>query len=386
MKRRWVLLLGLLLAAALIVRVVALITQGSDQGSPGAGRPPVAVEIAEVRYGPIQDVREFSGSVHAQYQYVVAPKVSGRILEIHKRLGDRVERGDILARIDDAEYQQAEREAKANLKIAQASLAEAQSQLALSTQELERVQSLSAKGIASQAELDAASTNHEAQQSRLQLSMAQVEQREAALRAAEIRLGHTVLRASEPGFVGQRHVDEGSLLSPNVPVMTIVGIETVIVRASVVEREYGRIHVGQPATVEVDALPGQRYPGSVMRIAPMLQETSRTAQIEILVENASLALKPGMFARLRVVLDERERAQLVPAQALVRREAGAGLFLVDREQRTARFVPVEPGIRTAQAVEIFSPGIEDPVVTLGQHLLSDGSPVLLPRPAGGEGR
>ena len=272
-----------------------------------------SVESGSVRYGPIQDVRELTGSIHAQYQYVVAPKVSGRVLEIHKRIGDRVSRGDILARIDDAEYHQAEREARANLKIAQALLGESESQLALAKQDLERVQSLSDKGIASQAELDAATTNYAAQQSRLQLGMAQIEQREAALRSAEIQLSYTVLRATEPGFVGERFVDEGSLLSPNAPVMSIVGIEQVIVRTTVVERDYGSIRPGQRAVMEVEALPGQRYRGEVVRIAPMLQEASRTAQMEIEVDNDSLALKPGMFARIKVVLTEREQAQRVPA-------------------------------------------------------------------------
>lgn len=382
MRRRWVLLVGLVLAAVLVVRIVMLIVGGDSDRSGSPGRPPVAVEVDSVRYGPIRDVREFTGSVHAQYQYIVAPKVSGRILEIYKRIGDRVSRGDILVRIDDAEYQQAEREARANLKIVEASLRESESQLALAKQDLERVQSLSDKGIASQAELDAATTNYTAQQSRLQLGLAQIEQREAALRSAEIQQDYTVLRATEPGFVGERFVDEGSLLSPNAPVLSIVGIERVIIRTTVVERDYGSIRPGQRAVVAVEALPGRSYPGEVVRLAPMLQEASRTAQMEIEVDNDSLALKPGMFARIKVVLEERERTQLVPTQAVVRRNGAASLYLVDPEQSIARKVLVELGITTPQMVEVLSPKIEDPVVTLGQHLLADGSPVLLPNMEG----
>ena len=98
-----------------------------------------------------------------------------------------MQRGEVIARIDDAEYQQAVLEAEANLKIAEAALAETQSQLELATQELERAQSLQEKGITSPAELDAALTNYDAQQSRLKLAQAQVEQREASLKSAKIR-------------------------------------------------------------------------------------------------------------------------------------------------------------------------------------------------------
>lgn len=382
MKRRWVLISGLLLAAVLIVRIVMLITDGGAADRPsGSTKPPVAVEIGMVDNGPIQDVREFTGSIHAQYQYVVAPKVSGRVIEIRKRLGDPVARGEVLVRIDDGEYQQAEREARANLRISQASLSEAESQFALAKQELERAQSLSEKGIASEAEFDTATSNFAAQQSRLQLWTAQIEQREAALKTAEIQLSHTILSAPEPGFVGERYIDEGSLLSPNAPVMSIVGIDKVIVRTTIVERDYGSIHIGQRAVVAVEALPGQRYYGEVVRIAPMLQEASRTAQMEIEIDNGSLALKPGMFARIQVILMEREQAQLVPAQAVVARDGAPGLFLVDREQLTARYVSVELGITTPEVVEVLSPEIEDAVVTLGQHLLTDGSPLLLPKTA-----
>ena len=108
-----------LFVAALAVRIVLLVTKGSggnQQFQAGA----VAVEVGKVRYGPIEDIRQFTGSVYPYNQYVVAPKVSGRVIEIRKRIGDRVTRGELIARIDDAEYVQALREAEANLKIAQA--------------------------------------------------------------------------------------------------------------------------------------------------------------------------------------------------------------------------------------------------------------------------
>lgn len=183
------------------------------------------MQVANVTHEPLKEIHQLTGTVYPIYQYVLAPKVTGRIIEIRKRIGDPVRKGEVLARIDDAEYQQAVLEAEANLKIAEASLVETRGQADLAKQELERSQSLQKKGIASSAELDAAVSDNTAKQARLNLAKAQVEQSEAALNSAKIRLEYTVLTAPEPGFVGERFVDAGSLLSPNSPVLTVVGID-----------------------------------------------------------------------------------------------------------------------------------------------------------------
>lgn len=368
---------GILFAALLVWRVVALVTRGGEGNSMRDGRPPVAVTADSVRTAGVQEVRQFTGTVFPFYQYVLAPKVAGRIVEVRKRIGDFVRAGEVIARIDDAEYQQAVREAAAALKTAQAALVESRSSYALATGELERVQSLQEKGIASPSELDAALTAHNAQKSKLELSTAQVEQREALLKTAQIRLSYTVLAAAEAGLVGERFTDEGSLLAPNSPVVTVIGIDRVIIRTTIIERDYGRIANGQFATLRVDAYPAHEFTGRVARIAPLLQEAARVAQMEIEVANDSLLLKPGMFARIQVVLAEKQRAQVVPARSLVSREGETGVFLVDPEKHAARYVPVQPGIVTETVTEILAPGLTGLVVTSGQHLLEDGSPVIV---------
>ena len=378
MKKRILYILGLLVIGLLVLRIILLVIKGAGGKQQGFRRPPVAVEVDSVRYGPIEEIGQFTGSVYPYYQYIVAPKVSGRIIEIRKRIGDWVEKGEVIAKIDDAEYQQAVLEAEANLKIAQASLTEAQSQFALARQELDRVQSLQKKGIASPSELDAAMTSYDAQQSRLKLAQAQVEQKEAALKSARIRLNYTVLVATEPGFTGERFVDEGSLLAPNAPVISVIGIDSVIVRTTIIERDYGRIQIGQHAQVAVDAFPSQRFYGRVARIAPMLQQASRMAQMEIEVQNDSLILKPGMFTRINVILTEKDTAQIVPSRAVVSRDGQKGVFMIDQGKSTAVYSPVQTGIVTPEKTEILSPRLEGLVVTLGQHLLADGSLVILP--------
>jgi RND family efflux transporter MFP subunit len=362
----------------LLWRIILLIFRDSGDDLKRFQRPAVAVEVDSIQYGPIQEVREFTGTVYPLYQFIIAPKVSGRIIDVRKRIGDWVRKGEIVARIDDAEYQQAVLEAEANLKISQATLSETQSQFELATQERDRVRSLQEKGIASSAELDAALSQFSAQESRIKLAQAQVEQREAALNSAKIRLGYTLLFAAKRGFIGERFIDEGALLAPNAPVMSVIGIDTVLVRTTIIERVYGRIKIGQLTQIVVDAFPDKIFNGHVYRVAPMLQEASRMAQMEVEVLNDSLFLKPGMFTRVSVVLDEKEKTQVVPTHAVVNRAGKTGVFLVDKKENQVHFVEIQTGIVTPEMTEILTPEIRGTVVTLGQHLLEEGSPIILP--------
>lgn len=346
--------------------------------------PSIGVEVYNVSRKPIKQIREFTGTLAPIYRYIIAPKVSGRVVEITKRIGDWVNKGEIIARIDDAEYQQAVLEAEANLRSAKASLNEAISQFELAKQELERERSLEEKGISSSSELDAAETTYAAQQSRLELARAQVQQREASLNSARIRLDYTVLTATEPGYIGERYVDEGNLLSSNSPLVSVIGIDTIIVETTIIERDYGNIHIGQSSEVEVDAFPEMKFIGTVARIAPVLQEASRVAKMEVEVENSQNLLKPGMFARVRVVLQQKDSAQVVPNEAIIIRNEKEGIFVIDRNKSTnssaARFYPIETGIISGRETEILSPEIKGPVVILGQHLLEDGSNVIINEP------
>lgn len=383
-RRRIIYIVGAVFLVLLAWRIGVLIFAGQGGPSGRFSSPPVAVEVEEVAYQPIQETMQMTGTIYPLYRYIVAPKVAGRIIRINKRIGDWVEPGESIAKIDDGEYQQLVLEAEANLRISHANLAETKSQFELAAQELERVQSLQQMQIAPRSDLDAAQTKHDALRSRIELAEAQVEQRRAALNAARIRLNYTNLVAAEPGFVGERFVDEGSLLAPNSPVVSVIGIDTVIVRTTVIERVYGQVAIGQSADIEVDAFPGKAFTGRVSRVAPMLQESSRVAQMEVEVSNDSLLLKPGMFCNVTVALAEKDSAQVVPTQAIVTRNGETGVFLVRSGEDVAHYVPVEVGISAADRTEITEPRLDGVVVTLGQHLLQEGSRVILPERDEGE--
>ena len=330
-----------------------------------------------MRRGPIREEQRLSGEVIPSYRFIVASRVPGRLLEIGKRIGDRVAAGEVLARVDDEEYRQAVLEAEADLGTARAALAETTEQLEQAARELARLQTLEGRQLISRAEVERARSSRDALVSRQKLARAQTEQREAALSSARIRLGYAALTAPRPGIVAERFADEGSLLAVNTPILAIIGVNPALVRATLTERLSGRVAAGLAVELEADAHPGLRFPGTVARVAPALDEQTRSVAIEVEADNAALLLKPGMFVRVGVVLAERPDAQLVPTAALVARDGGHGVFLVGGEGATVAWVPVTVGIATPALTEVVSPPLAGRVVTLGQHLLQHGSAVSL---------
>ncbi|NQV16934.1 MAG: efflux RND transporter periplasmic adaptor subunit [Armatimonadetes bacterium] len=359
-------------------RIFILVTKESDNNFSSGKEQAVAILAETIKLETIQDIKEFTGTIYPVYQYIIAPKISGRLEKISKRIGDFVAENEIIAIIDDSEYQQELLEAKANLTIAQVNLSEANSQLEFADIELSRVKSLKEKEFASLSDLENANVAFISAKSKVNLSNAQVEQRKAALKLAEIRLSYTVLKSSKPGFIGERFSDEGSLLTSNSPIVSVVGINTVIIRSNLIERIYGKIKIGQQADIEADAFPDKIFYGKVSRVAPILKENSRMAEMEIEVDNQSLTLKPGMFCKIHIVLNEKENAQVVPNKAIVMGDGKTGIFIVDENESIAKYIPVQLGITTENKSEIVEPVIDGLVITVGQYQLKDGSKILLP--------
>lgn len=344
---------------------------------------PVAVEIASIEKATIREIGDFTGSLYPLYEFVVAPKIAGRLEKIVINIGDRVQSGQLVAVLDDDEYRQQVSEAKAELEVAQANLIERRNALENAKREYERTVALRQKKIASESQLDASESEFKAQQAKVKVALAQVSQKEAALKMAEVRLSYTQIRVPENNIhgyrvVGERYVDEGAMLPANKPIATILDIGKLIAAIHVIERDYPKIQKGFEAAIITDAFPDRTFNGKVVRIAPMLKEKSREARVEIEVPNADLQLKPGMFVRVQIQFDRHENATVVPEGSLVKRDGTEGIFLADPDAKNATFVPVTVGIINGEKAEILNPPIEGSVVTLGQHLLEDGSTIVLP--------
>jgi RND family efflux transporter MFP subunit len=343
----------------------------------------VPVEVATVRQATLHEIAQFVGDLTARSEFVVAPKVAGRLVKLLVDIGDTVQNDQLIAVLDAEEYNQQVEQSKAELEVAKATVDEARSNLEAAQRDFDRVEALRGKKIASESELDEARSLYRTALSRHKVSLAQVAQKEAALKAAEIRQSYTAIHASWSGggdsrMVGERYADTGAMLKANDPIVSVVDMDVLNAVIHVTEREYGKIKVGQVVDVSCDAYPSKPFAGKVVRVAPLVKQTSREARVEIQVANGERLLRPGMFVLARIELSRRQNATVVPEAAIVRRGGGkAGVFLADRQTGKAKFVPVTVGVREEPLVEILDPPLSGLVITLGQHLLEEATGITV---------
>ena len=354
--------------------------EASDTAGRGERQRVVPVEVAEIIEGRLDRTRMFSGTLTASATVRIAPKISGRIARILVDLSDPVERGAEVAIMDDDEFKQAVTSARADLTVARAQASEASNRLELTQRELERTITLEERGVTSAATLDAIQSEFTMRQSAAKVAAANLEARMAALATAEIRLGYTRVNANwtegdATRVVAERFLDEGDTVAANTPLVSVVSIRPIRSAFYVPERDYALLQRGQVVELRTDAFPDDVFKGVVTRIAPVFRQESRQARVEVLSDNADERLKPGMFVRATVVLQTIADARSVPVEALARRGGETGVFVVDQEEKMARWSPVETGIESEGYIQIVQPELEGWVVTLGQQLIADGVPI-----------
>jgi len=381
--RRWIFLAVVLAVVGVLVwlgngRLEELANKPSRKQSTG----PVPVEVAAIEHGAIENRRTFTGTIDAKAEFVVAPKVSGRVEQLNVDLADRVERGQLVAKLDNDEYVQSVAQAEADHAVARANLVEAKSLLTIAERELKRVEKLRGRGVASESQLDTAKADQLAKQAHVAVANAQITRANAALEAARIRLDYTNVTAgwrggSDVRVVAERFVDEGQTVAENAPLLRIVEMNPVNAVFFVTERDYALLGVGQTVMLRTDAHSGEIFEGTIARIAPVFIESTRQARVEVSVDNFDLRLKPGMFVRATVVLDRVADATIVPEQSLVRRDGRDGVFVITDDGEGVVWREVRVGFRQDGRVQVTGEGLASSVVVLGQQLLDDGSKVAV---------
>jgi len=342
----------------------------------------VSVEVVPVQVGTIREVGNFSGTLEARSQFVLSTKIAGRLKSIFVDAGDEVKKGQVVALLEEEDYRYPYEQAVADLEAARANLEDALGALETAKREYERAKSLFESKIVSAAELDSSQNQYRKAEATVKVVQAQVRQREAALAIAKDRLDSTRILATweseEPvRVIGERFVNPGTLLRANDPICSVLDISSLVGVVNVTEQGYTRIRPGQRATLRVEILPGKEFPGTVDRVAPFLNPSTRQATVRISVPNRGRELKPGMFIQVEVEFSRKQQTQIIPEACLVTREDRIGVFLVSPQEGKARFIPVQVGIREGGNVEVLAPRLTGSVVITGQHLLQDGTAVLV---------
>jgi RND family efflux transporter MFP subunit len=368
-------------------------------GGRGA-RPPMPVEFAMAKRGPMAEQILVVGNLIGAATIEVVPRANGRLQVVDVKLGDPVRKGQIIARVEDSEVREQVRGAEAAYAVAQASIRQRQADLKLAQNNLDRSRSLYERQLLPQQTFDDVDARQQAAVAQLQLAEAQFEASKARLEELKIALTNTQIVAPVDGFVGKRYLDPGAFASTNAPVASVVDIRTVRMVANLVERDMRRVPVGTAANVEVDAYPGETFKGRVSRVAPVFDPATRTAEIEIEVPNGGYRLKPGMYSRVQLTISTRGDAITVPRNALVDLSGRTGVFVAAAAEKTegtrggggpdaltAKFIPVEIGIRDGEAIEITK-GLDDGarIITTGASALKDGDRIIAANEGGGRGR
>lgn len=308
----------------------------------------VPVEVAKIERATVNEEVEALGTLAADESVVIAPEIAGRVIALGFKEGERVEKGQSLVKLDTA--------------ILDAELKQLQADLGLAKDTFERNRSLNQRGVGTQVAYDEATAKLASAEARVQLSQA--------------KLAQSALMAPFSGVVGLRSVSVGDYVAVGKQLITLTNIDPIKVDFRVPEIFLSQVKLGQSISLKVDAVPGQDFQGKIFAVDPVVDVNGRAIKLRATVPNADLVLKPGLFARVTIVVDRRENAMLIPESAVVPDGVGKIVYVV--ENGKAKRVAVVLGKRLPGKVEIVK-GLTPQmmVVSSGQMRLREGSTVSI---------
>jgi membrane fusion protein (multidrug efflux system) len=309
---------------------------------------PIHVEAAPVKVADLQQELPAVGSLSSPQETVVAPQIAGKIVSLNIIQGQVMQRGAIVARLDDS--------------IQKAALAAAEAALTNARQIYERDRQVVKTGGVSEQQL--------------QSDEATVQQAEAELQQAQVNLEYATIRAPFTGKLGMRQVSLGAYLKDGDAIVRLRQMNPLYLDFELPQQMTGRISLGQKAKFGVPGLSGE-FEGTVTTIDPALNADSRNVHVQATVSNPKLLLKPGMFAHVRLIVGTKPETLFVPAQAIVPEGEVRYVWVVAPEDKAEKR-SVEVGVYDNNWVEIIS-GLKpaDRVITAGVQKLSPGAKLIV---------
>ncbi len=309
------------------------------------------VSVLSVERTNIPDLLEAVGTVRADQASVLASQMMGNIVEIRVHEGDRVQRGEVLAVIDESQPRAALERATAATSAAQQQLVAAESDLALAETTLKRYQTLYDRKSVSPQEFDEVKARQQAALARRDMAKADQAQAQAALAQAKTAFEYTRIRAPFDGIITEKKADPGVLASPGMPIFTIEDTHRHRLEATVNETDLAYVHIGQPAPVLIDAFGDTTWKGKVVEIVPAADPASRTFLVKIELP-VDARLRSGLFGRAQFRRGERN-SLLIPRTAVVERGQLQGVLVLD-QNRIATLHYITLGKPSGDNVEVLA--------------------------------
>lgn len=328
-----------------------------------------------------------TGYVVAQRKAAVASKATGRLEWLNVREGSQVKAGEVLARLESNDVVAQMKQAAAGVRVAQANLEQGEAELKDAARALERSRELLAKKFVSPAAHDAVVARHEKAQAALSGFKASIAVAQANLRAAEVAVDQTLIRAPFDGVVLTKNANVGDVITPfssalgsQAAVVTMADMSTLEVEADVSEANLAKVKAGQPCEIQLDALPGQRFRGVVHRTVPTVDRAKATVLVKVRFIDPDARILPEMSAKVAFLekdVPEAERsARTVVQPAAIAERGGASVLFVVRDGRAAQ-VAVKKGMAIGELVEVGGVAAGDKVVLRPPEKLRDGMAVAV---------
>jgi RND family efflux transporter MFP subunit len=375
-KRR----IGRVLAIALIIAAAA--------GIAYVYRPAVQVELgtaAQTYPSQAYTILNATGYVVAQRKAAVASKATGRLEWLGVREGSEVRAGEVLARLENRDVTAQMEQAAANIKVAEANLAQGEAELNDADRALKRSAELLQKNFVSPAAHDTVVARHSRARAGIAGFRAAIAAARANHRAAQVAVEQTLIRAPFDGVVLTKNANVGDVITPfssalgsQAAVVTMADMSTLEVEADVAEGNIAKVRVGQPAEIQLDALPDARFRGEVHRLVPTVDRAKATVTVKIRIVDKDPRVLPEMSAKVAFLSQEVAKADntpriAVPAPAIVEREGRKVVYIV--RDRKVTEVSVEVGAAVGDLVQVNGVKAGDKVVLKPSERVRNGAEV-----------
>lgn len=363
-NRKVKIVLGLLLAVCVIIgyRIYSNIQADRARAAKMSQSRSIAVVTAHPVRRTIVPQLHFSGSLDPEWQAQVAAKVDGRLEKVYVHEGDRVEKGQVLAILE-------QMDTDANLLSAKGSFLDAQTSLRKAETDLARYEKLYATGAVSQQVVDDYRFARDN-------AAAKLEAARGSLQGMESKAAGTVVTAPADGIVAKRFYQEGYYAKAGTPLFAIADISMLKTTIHIPEGQVTGVKVGNEADIALPAYPGKKLVGKITRIAPVADLPAHTFAAEVSVDNSE-GLLAGVYANVSLIGEPREQVLTIPMHAIVMRDDQQTVFVADAQGVVQRRV-LALGYSDDKVAEVLS-GLDeqDTIVVEGHNKLREGSRINL---------
>ncbi len=337
----------------------------------------IPVSVTEVVIGDIDKQLHYMGNVEASKQVMVYSTIPTKVTKLNVDVNDVVQKGDILATVDNIKIKQGVLQAEAGLASARAQYENAKT-------EWKRIEKLFKEKAVSQAQYDAVKAQKDA-------AIAMVNQLKAGLQSAKEQLKDTYIKAPISGIISARNYNLGDQTAPQMPAFVIVQMEKLKVFVDLVEKHVGMVKAGDIVYITVSGYPNDVFSGKIFKVYPTVNPMTRTVKVEILLENSDMKLKPGMYASVDIVTETKSDVVLIPKHAIMVNTSLKSLggevrnteIIINRsvfviKDNKAIKTSIDVGITNDGMVEILNGlNVGDEIVTIGQYNLTNSSKVQI---------